>query len=90
MGATAYTKEAIARSRDGAEEWLEENGEGWPRSWAQEQARDERRGYALYEADWEAPPIAGYEALERDGLVVRVGLVRRGGEERVHFRRTGE
>lgn len=80
-------QEAIDRARDDAEEWLAGNGEGWPRSWGQELA------YAAQSPDWtrswgwEAPPIVGYEALEREGLAVRAGRVLRGGgEERIHFR----
>lgn len=82
-----FPEGAVERARDGALEWLSGNDDGYPRSWAQETAEDERRGYQLYD-DFEAPPIAGYEALERAGLAVRLETVKRDdGMERVHFRR---
>lgn len=81
-----YPEEAIARARDEAAAWLGDRGNGYPRSWEQEARDDIRRGYVMYD-DFEAPPIAGYEALERDGLVERVGVaVREDGQERIHFR----
>lgn len=81
-----YSEQAIWRSRQGALEWLEGNGEGYPRSWAQEEANTKLRGYVLYDShDFEAPPIAGYEALEREGLVVRHNAETRNGEERIRF-----
>lgn len=82
-----YTAAAIERAREGAAEFLDGNGEGWPRSWEQERAGNERRGYVMYDDyDFEAPPIAGYEALEREGLVERLELVTRDEQERIHFR----
>jgi hypothetical protein len=81
-----YPQEAIDRARQDALEWLEEHREGWPQSWDEIARGDKLRSYEMYD-DFQAPPIAGYEALEREGLVVRVGLVtRQDGQERVHFR----
>lgn len=76
---------AVERARDGALEWLQGNGDGYPRSWGQEESNDKIRGYTLYDDDL-APPIAGYEALEREGRVVRMETVNCRGEERIHFR----
>jgi hypothetical protein len=80
-----FPQAAIDRAKDGALEWLQEHGEGHPRSIATEDRHTSRRGYEMYD-DFEAPPILGYEALERDGLVVCEGLVMKGREERVCFR----
>lgn len=85
MPLKSYSAEAIERARQSAIEWLEGAQNGYPRSWEQEAANDARRGYVLYD-ELEAPPIAGYDALEREGLVLRVGEVVRDGETRVHFR----
>lgn len=78
-----YTQDAIARARQAALEWLESGEDGCPRSWDQESENDVRRGYVLYD-EFEAPPIVGYEALEREGIAVRIGLVPERG--RVRFR----
>lgn len=80
-----YSAEAVERAKSGALDWLEGNGDGYPRSWEQETANNARRDYELYD-DFEAPPIAGYEALEREGLVERLGPVTKSGQERIHFR----
>lgn len=82
-----YPPNAIDRARDGALEWLRENTDGYPRSWEQEDLLTARRGYEMYD-DFEAPPIAGYEALERERMASRLELVgnRERGDERVHFR----
>lgn len=81
-----YPQDAIDRARQGAMEWLKEHGEGHPRSWEQEKRNDERRGYVMYD-EFEAPPIVGYDALEREGLAIRIGEVEaRGGQTRVHFK----
>lgn len=80
-----YPTDAVDRARDGALEWLQGNTDGHPRSWQQEAANDVRRGYVMYD-DFEAPPIAGYDALEREGLAIRMETVVRSGEERIHFR----
>lgn len=80
------TKSAVDRARHGALEWLTAEQDGYPRSWAQEDQDDRRRGYQMYEDDWEAPPIAGYEALEREGLAVRAETVVHQGCERIHFK----
>ena len=80
-----YTVDAISRSKDGAMEWLDSHEEGFPRTWNQEQADDERRGYVMYESDWEAPPIVGYEELVRDGFAKRLHDVVRGTQVRAHF-----
>jgi hypothetical protein len=50
----------------------------------QEIADDTRRGYIMYD-DFEAPPIAGYEELEREGVAARHGVVAKDGQERIHF-----
>ena len=81
-----YPHDAINRARDCALDWLTGNTDGYPRSWDEEARQNMRRGYDIY-GSLEAPPIAGYEALERDGLVDHMEtIVREGGEERVHFR----
>lgn len=81
-----YPTAALEQAKGSALEWLEANTDGYPRSW-DEEARDEaRRGYATYD-DFEAPPIAGYEELEREGKAVRLETVIRGdSQERIHFR----
>lgn len=81
----AYSENAVERARTGALEWLEDNADGYPRTWEQEALHDIRRGYVIYD-DFEAPPIAGYEALEREGVATRLETVVHSGEERVHFR----
>lgn len=85
-GKMSYPDEAILRARDGAMEWLEGRSEGYPRSWKQEEANAVQRGDPPLYDDFEAPPIAGYEALEREGLVARGETITRHGQERVHFR----
>jgi hypothetical protein len=81
-----YPKDAVERAKDEALEWLTEHTDGYPLSWEQEERENKRRGYEMYD-DFEAPPIAGYEALERDGIVVRLErVVRSADQERVHFR----
>lgn len=83
---TRYSAAAIQRARSGALEWLEGSKDGYPRSWEQETANNERRGHVLYDDyDFEAPPIAGYEALEREGLALRHELIIANEQERVHF-----
>jgi hypothetical protein len=80
-----FSDHAIDRAKEDAAEWLNGNSDGYPRSWEQE-ARDEaRRGYAFYGPN-DAPPIAGYEALEREGAVVRMETLDCRGQERIHFR----
>ena len=82
-----YSAAEIERSKQGAIDWLADNEYGAPRSWAQEAKGTARRGYDIYE-DWEAPPIAGYEELEREGLVERIGPIKEiHDEERIRFRR---
>lgn len=80
-----YPADAIERAKSGALEWLQDNTDGYPRSTAQENQHTKRRGYEIYD-DFKAPPILGYEALEKDGAVVRLELVYLSGEERVHFK----
>jgi hypothetical protein len=82
-----YPDEAIARAKEDATQWLSERDDGYPRSWEQEARETRRRGYDFYDDFFEAPPIAGYEALEREGVVVRVGPVMKGDAERIHFKR---
>jgi hypothetical protein len=79
-----YPDDAIERAREDALEWLTGNSDGYPRSWEQEAANDARRGEIFYD-EFQAPPIAGYEALEREGLARRVGEVVKSDETRVHF-----
>lgn len=80
-----YQAGAIDRAKAQAMQWLEANGEGFPRSREQEDKRTAHLGYEMYD-DWEAPPIIGYEALEADGCVTRKETVKRkDGEERVRF-----
>jgi hypothetical protein len=77
---------AVARARRGALCWLRGNRDGYPRSRHQESIDADQRGYEAYD-DCEAPPIIGYEELEREGLATRVGVVIGShGQERVHFR----
>lgn len=83
-----YPKAAILFARDMALQWLKDNPDGFPRSWREELRRSIRRGYEIYD-NFEAPPIAGYEALEEEGLVERVEERVEtvfGTEERIHFR----
>jgi hypothetical protein len=80
-----YTQDALDRARHSAEEWLSDHSDGWPRSWDQEERSTVRREYELYDHDFEAPPIAGYEAMEAAGLVERRERVVRSGEERIRF-----
>lgn len=89
MPLDSYSDDAVERSKYDAIRWLECQPDGYPRSWQQEIKDDQRRYYIMYDG-FEAPPIAGYEALERDGVVTRVGVVIKSGQERVHFRLTGE
>ena len=78
---------AIERAKADAQDWLEGNGEGFPRSWAEEENR-EALAPGFYDVEFAAPTIAGYEALEAEGAVVRIGArLGDGGEERVHFKR---
>lgn len=85
MPLDSYSEDAIERAKYDAVQWLEGQPDGYPRSWQQELLDDQRRDYIMYD-DFEAPPIAGYEALEREGIVTRVGIVIKSGQERVHFR----
>jgi hypothetical protein len=84
-----YPESAIERAMYNAENWLSDNADGYPRSWAQEEANTKYRGYDLYD-DFEAPPIAGYEALERAGKVSRLETATACEQERVHFRRVDD
>lgn len=78
-----YRDGVLQRARDEALEWLQ-HGDGCPRSWNQVRVDELRTGD--YYDEWEAPPIAGYECLEREGLAVRIGVLFYEGEERVRFR----
>jgi hypothetical protein len=80
-----YSSGAIKRARDDALEWLAGNGVGHPRSWAQEAENEVRCGGRMYDDEYQAPPIAGYEALEGEGLVTRGLPVIARGEERETF-----
>lgn len=85
-----YSDGAVKRSRNNALEWLEDHKHGYPRSRKQEDANTLKRGYDLYDdPDFEAPPILGYEALEKEGLVVRREIVVKNDQERVHFELIG-
>lgn len=67
--------------------------EGFPRTWAQEEADEawrRERGYpeeSVYDSDLcEAPVILGYEELEREGKLKRLAdTVGSAGEARAHF-----
>jgi hypothetical protein len=83
-----YTADAIDRAQVGAQDWLLTHDEGFPRTWDQENADNARRGYELYERDFEAPPIAGYEALASAGICEFVGVLQHGTQVRAHFRLT--
>lgn len=80
-----YNELAIGRSEQSARDWLADHDEGFPRSWHCESANSQRRGGELYERDFEAPPIAGYEVLEAAGLVVRGEAMIIRSEERIRF-----
>jgi hypothetical protein len=82
-----YPQSAVDRAMDDALDWLKANKDGYPRSWEQVDVLASPRGYEMYD-DFEAPPIAGYEALEREGLVVRLETVGSLGcaNQRIHFR----
>lgn len=80
-----FSEWQLRREREDALEWLIEEGDGYPRSWDQERKLAEyfKRGFE------NCPAIAGYEALEAEGLVERLEIViRQDGQERVHFRLT--
>lgn len=80
----AYSADALSRSRKDAWDWLlGTHGEGFPRTWEQEAALAARRGADHDPSD--APAIAGYEALEREGRVERREVVDAAGEQRVRF-----
>jgi hypothetical protein len=85
MPLDSYSDNAMERAKDDAIQWLTGDPDGYPRSWRQELLDDERRGYIMYDG-FEAPPIAGYEILEREGIVIRMEVVVKSGQERVHFR----
>lgn len=80
---------AIERAEYDASLWLHENGEGSPATWEQEAKWREGQDPEIQALRdfFQAPPIAGYEALEAKGLVVR-GDVFLGpcGDERVMFK----
>lgn len=80
-----YSNDAVLRAKVDALEWLMDHADGYPRTHKQEQENDKRRESPMYDAD-DAPPIIGYEALEREGKVVRMETVVRHGQERVRFR----
>ena len=80
-----YSQDAIEQAKQDAAEWLEDNANGYPRSWSEVEAREEKE--QMYDPEWHAPPIARYEALEKEGKVVRIGPVRHPhGDERIHFK----
>lgn len=83
--AELYTTRAINRSRNDAFKWLLHNDNSYPRTWEQESADTTRRGYDLFELDFCAPPIAGYETLEAEGVVERLPDVVVRGQQRAHF-----
>lgn len=89
MADRTYPDDAIERAKIEAAEWLEGNADGYPRSRHQEKLNTERRGYDVYD-EIEAPPITGYEALEREGRATRMETVNHGGQERIHFRAAAE
>lgn len=76
---------ATQRATDEARDWLE-GSDGYPRSRLQERINAGRRDHELYDED-EAPPIAGYEVLEREGYAVRIGPVNVRGQQRIHFKK---
>lgn len=84
MTEAVYCAEAIGRARDDALEWLDGHTDGYPRAKAT-MAEDDRHGYDQFQAS----PIYGYEALEAEGIVVRLDDLDVRGERRSHFRRVG-
>ena len=86
---TRYTENEIAAARQDALDWLYGRIDAYPRSHDQLASDEERRGYDIYDiyddVD-ECPAIYGYEQLEREGIVERVGVVNVQGQERIHFR----
>ena len=83
-GALKFTANDVQFARDDALEWLAGSGNGYPRSWAEEIRRHAAMGLELDMC----PTIAGYNALEAEGLCERVGVRFYRGQERVHFRIT--
>jgi hypothetical protein len=65
-----YAAGGVERAARDALDWLGESRYGYPRTWAAIDLRDAETGVNGYD-DFEAPPIAGYEWLERQGLVAR-------------------
>lgn len=82
--ASLFAPLAIARAAEGAKNWLIESDEGFPHSWEHWKRRGDAALLDAYDREFEAPPIAGYEALERDGYVERIE--RR--DDRIMFRIT--
>ena len=85
-----FRQVALDRATRAAEDWLsgDQDEEGFPRSWDECARQETSAGYEIYDRDFEAPAIAGYEALELAGRVLRVGVFLHMGQERVHFRKT--
>lgn len=67
-----YTEDALARARQSALDWLQDHDYGYPRTVAQEKKNSLDRSYELYDHEWEAPPIFGYDQLAEEGLALRV------------------
>lgn len=87
LGIELYTEEAVERARDDAWEWLHRNDDGYPRTWEEESGRI-IDGVGLFDCDFCDPAIAGYECLEREGLVTRLQDIEKHGQIRAHFRLT--
>jgi hypothetical protein len=84
-----FSPKQIARARQDALDWLNGRTDGYPRSREQEEKLSAERGYEMHNPDDEydeAPTITGYEALEAEEIVERVGVVMKDSQERVHFR----
>lgn len=88
LSADLYTADAIEASRANVIDWLVENDDGFPGTWDQASLNCKCVGFELRDRETCAPPIAGYERLEQQGLVEWLGDVERDGQMRTHFRIT--
>ena len=71
---TKYTEEALDRAREGALNWLQGAGEGFPHTIEAEQERHQITGLQP-DYDFDALAILGYEKLVDEGLAVRGDVV---------------
>lgn len=81
-----YTQQQIDRAKLDAEIWLDDNAAADVLTWEDEARLDVRFNRDPAEK-YAAPAIAGYEALELEGRVVRMGKLVARRFERVIFHR---